>query len=82
MLRLASPLASRRLLLAAHRAQDQGPMAPPPKFEVKRIPSVPHPGPPPIPEQEIIRRFAANEDVAKKVYDNVRFHANDSHRGD
>jgi hypothetical protein len=51
------------------RAQDQGPMAPPPKFEVKRIPSVPHPGPPPLPEQVIIQKFAAAEDVAKKVYD-------------
>jgi len=48
-------------------------MAPPPKFEVKRIPSVPHPGPPPISEQEIIRRFAANEDVAKKVYETYDF---------
>jgi hypothetical protein len=56
------------------RAQDDhGPMAPPPKFEVKRIPSVPHPGPPPIPEQEIIRRFAANEDTARKVYDMYDF---------
>jgi hypothetical protein len=50
-----------------------GPMAPPPKFEVRRIPSVPHPGPPPIPEQEIIRRFAANEDAAKKVYETYDF---------
>jgi hypothetical protein len=57
------------------RAQDnnQGPMAPPPKFEVKRIPSVPHPGPPPIPEQEIIRRFVANEDAAKKMYETYDF---------
>jgi len=55
------------------RAQDQGPMAPPPKFEVNRIPSVPHPGPPPIPADEIIRRFAANEDAAKKVYDSYDF---------
>jgi hypothetical protein len=56
------------------RAQDdQGPMGPPPKFEVKRIPSVPHPGPPPIPEQEIIRRLAANEDVARKVYETYDF---------
>ena len=47
---------------------NQGPMAPPPKYEVKRIPSVPHPGPPPIPEQEIIRRLAAAEDAAQKVY--------------
>ncbi|MBZ5693853.1 MAG: hypothetical protein LAN36_00680 [Acidobacteriia bacterium] len=56
------------------RAQDsQGPMAPPPKFEVKRIPSVPHPGPPPIPQEEIIRKFAANEDAAKEVYDTYNF---------
>jgi hypothetical protein len=55
------------------RAQDPGPMAPPPKFEVKRIPSVPHPGPPPIPEQEIIEKFAANEDTAKRVYDTYNF---------
>jgi hypothetical protein len=56
------------------RAQDnQGPMAPPPKFEVKRIPSVPHPGPPPIPQEEIIRKFAASEDAAKKVYDTYNF---------
>ena len=43
-------------------------MAPPPKFEVKRIPSVPHPGPPPIPVEEIIQKFAANEDAMKAVY--------------
>jgi hypothetical protein len=56
------------------RAQDaQGPMEPPPKFEVKRIPSVPHPGPPPIPAEEIIRRFAANEDAAQKVYGTYDF---------
>jgi hypothetical protein len=55
------------------RAQDPGPMAPPPKFEVRRIPSQPHPGPPPIPESEIIRRFAANEDVMKKEYDAYNF---------
>ena len=59
--------------LAARAQDNQGPMAPPPKFEVKRIPSVPHPGPPPIPEQEIIRRFAANEDAAKKVYESYDF---------
>jgi hypothetical protein len=52
---------------------DHGPMAPPPKFEVKRIPSVPHPGPPPIPADQIIRRFAANEDAARKIYDAYDF---------
>jgi hypothetical protein len=52
---------------------DQGPIAPPPTYKVNRIPSVPHPGPPPIPAEEIIRRFAANEDIAKKVYDAYDF---------
>jgi hypothetical protein len=55
------------------RAQDPGPMAPPPKFDVHRIPAQPHPGPPPIPESELIRRFAANEDVMKKEYDAYNF---------
>jgi hypothetical protein len=56
-------------------AQDdsQGPLAPPPKFEVKRVPSVPHPAPPPVPEQEIIRRFTVNEDVMKQAYESYNF---------
>ena len=53
----------------AHAQDDnQGPMAPPPKYEVRRIPSVPHPGPPPIPEQQIISKLAAAEDAAKSIY--------------
>lgn len=57
------------------RAQDdnQGPMAPPPTYKVNRIPATPHPGPPPIPVQEIIQKFAANEEVAKQVYDTYDF---------
>jgi hypothetical protein len=59
-------------ITAPARAQnpqsDQGPMAPPPKFEVKRITAEPHPGPPPLPESEMLRRMAANEDVIKKEY--------------
>jgi hypothetical protein len=51
------------------RAQDQGPMAPPPKFEVNRIPAMPHPGPPPIPAEQIIQKFAANEDATKKAFE-------------
>jgi len=51
-------------------AQDStGPMAPPPKFEVKRIPTEPHPGPPPVPEEVIIQKFAANEDAMKQQFD-------------
>ena len=55
------------------RAQDPGPLAPPPKFEVNRIPAVPHPGPPPIPVEQIIQRFAASEDVAQKIYTTYDF---------
>jgi hypothetical protein len=65
-------LGSSGIAPAAH-AQDVGPQAPPPKFEVKRIPSVPHPGPPPIPEQEIIQKFAAHEDEIKKALDTYTF---------
>jgi hypothetical protein len=77
-LRPAAALAALAMLLAAApspaRAQDnQGPMAPPPKFEVKRLSSEPHPGPPPIPEQEIIQKFAASETIAKKIYDAYSF---------
>ena len=54
-------------------AQDPGPQAPPPTFKVERIPAEPHPGPPPVPVEEIIQRFAANEDVMKKVYDTYDF---------
>ena len=54
-------------------AQDEGPMAPPPTINVKRLPSVPHPGPPPIPEPQIIQRFAANEDEMKKAFDLYTF---------
>jgi hypothetical protein len=58
------------LLPLLARAQDEeGPMEVPPTINIKRLPSVPNPGPPPIPEQEIIQRFAANEDVMKKAYD-------------
>jgi hypothetical protein len=48
-------------------------MAAPPKFEVNRIPSVPHPGPPPIPVEVIIQKFAANEDVMKKAFETYTF---------
>ena len=59
--------------VSAQTQDDGGPMAPPPKFEVKRISAEPHPGPPPIPETEIIRRFSANEIVMKQQYDAYSF---------
>lgn len=52
---------------------DQGPMSPPPKFEVKRITAEPHPGPPPIPESEMLQRMASNEDLMKKEYNLYSF---------
>ncbi len=58
---------------SARAQSDNGPMGAPPKFEVKRIPSEPHPGPPPIPEEEIIKRFTTNEDLMKKEYDLYNF---------
>jgi hypothetical protein len=54
---------------ARAQTQNQGPLPPPPKFEVKRIPAVPHPGPPPIAVETIVQKFAANEDAEKKIYD-------------
>jgi hypothetical protein len=54
-------------------AQDPGPQAPPPTFKVERIPAEPHPGPPPLPVEQIIQKFAANEDVMKKVYETYDF---------
>ncbi len=55
------------------RAQVEGPVAPPPKFEVKRIPTKPNPGAPPVPAEEIIRRLAQHEDEFKRVYDAYSF---------
>lgn len=61
-------------MAGAARAQDnQGPAAPPPKFEVHRISNIPHPGPPPIPAEEIIQKFTVNEDVMKKEYQTYDF---------
>ncbi|MGA8266398.1 MAG: hypothetical protein WB787_01475 [Candidatus Acidiferrales bacterium] len=58
----------------AASAQTAGPVAPPPKYEVKRVPAQPvDVKAPPIPADEIIRRFAANEDVMKKAFDQFSF---------
>jgi hypothetical protein len=72
------PLAPAALLLVAGialaRPQDPGPgpIAPPPKFEVKRMPEE-IPEAPAIPTDEIIRRFTANEDKLKDAYDHLAF---------
>jgi hypothetical protein len=58
------------LLLAAAplAAQQTGPVTPPPKREVKRIPTEGTPAPPPMPPDEIIRRFAAKEQEFEQAY--------------
>ena len=69
---LALELASFSLLALAAipvHAQVAGPIAPPPKFEAKKIPVRPEPGAPPLPAVEIIHRFTANEDLIKKAFD-------------
>jgi hypothetical protein len=53
--------------------ETKGPIGPPPKFEAKRESNVPAPAPPPVPENEIIKRFTANEDVMKKEFDAYEF---------
>ena len=62
-------LALLALATNAFAQNSTGPMAPPPKYEIKRIPSEPHPGPPPIPEEVIIQKFSANEDIMKQQFD-------------
>jgi hypothetical protein len=57
----------------SHAQDDQGPIAPPPTYQVNRVPSVPHPGPPPIPQEQIIQRFAANEDAMKQAFDTYTY---------
>jgi hypothetical protein len=53
---------------ASGRAQETtGPLPPPPTFEVKRLPTQPNATPPPLPAEEIIHRFAGNEDAYREA---------------
>ncbi len=47
--------------------QQQGPLTPPPRREVVRIPVDTTPAPPPIPAEEIIRRFVEKEDEFQRA---------------
>jgi hypothetical protein len=71
------PLICAALALAATApildGQEVGPMAPPPKYEVHRISNIPHPGPPPMPVDQIVPKIAANEDAMKKEYELYSF---------
>jgi len=61
------------LFTSANAQSSKGPIAPPPKYEATRVSNEPHPAAPPIPEEEIVKKFAANEDVMKKAYDAYTF---------
>ena len=72
-LSLGGALALFLLGAVAACAQIEGPVAPPPKFEVKRLPSESaHPAAP-LPAEEIIRRFTQNEEIFKRAYDAYTF---------
>lgn len=63
------------LLAAAVPGQEprQGPVKPPPGREVKRIPVDSNVEPPPIPVEEIVRRFTEKEDEFKRAYDQYTY---------
>ncbi len=62
-------------LLAAPwlQAQQQGPMNPAPKREIKRVPAEAPAAQPPIPAAEIIRKFAEKEGASKKAFDSSAY---------
>jgi hypothetical protein len=64
--------------MGAFAQENRGPLGPPPKFEAKRASNEPNAGAPPLPQEEIIKRFAANEDVMKNAY--ATYHFNESIR--
>lgn len=61
------------LVAPANAQSNKGPLVPPPKYESTRVSNEPRPAAPPIPEEEIVKKFAANEDVMKKQYDTYTF---------
>ena len=72
LLTLGSLVAALVIATPARPQDERGPIAPPPKFEVKRIPTSPNAGAPPLPAEQIIHRFAANEDLFKQAYNSYR----------
>jgi hypothetical protein len=53
--------------------QQQGPMTPAPKREIKRLPAETTAAQPPIPAAEIIRKFVEKEGAARKAYDSSAY---------
>ncbi len=71
---IAAALGAVTLLAGVPRAQEKpGPLTPPPKREVKRIPVESTPEPPPVPAEEIIQRFAAKEDELKRIHQDMNY---------
>jgi hypothetical protein len=56
------------MAISASAQVPTGPQAPPKRPEVVRIPTTPVPDTPPIPPEEIIRRFASQEDVFARAH--------------
>ncbi len=54
-------------------AQEQGPIAPPPKFETKSISPETNGGPPPIPLQTLLQQVAQHEDAIEREYSTYTF---------
>lgn len=73
LLRFAGGLLLLAGCVASVRAQTQGPMTPPPKYESHKVDVTAPIKAPPIPADEIIKKFTANEDVMKKAYDTYSF---------
>ena len=63
------------LLSATAPAQEpkQGPVTPPPRPELKRIPANPAPEIPPIPAEEIIERFTKKEGELKQAHEQFNY---------
>jgi hypothetical protein len=59
--RIISAVLACAFLTLSVSAQEKGPLTPKPKREVKRIPVEATPEPPPIPVEEIIKRFTEND---------------------
>ncbi len=56
-------------------AQSQGPITPPPaRRDIKRIPAETKEATPPIPAEEIIKRFSSKEAESKKTFDSSDYH--------
>jgi hypothetical protein len=55
------------------QGQSQGPITPPPKYEIKKIHPEPAPEPPPMPPEQIIHQFVQHEDEYKKAYNAYSF---------